>query len=114
VPSAAQIQPHIFGVIGRLFGVPVYLSGNVPINLGGGTNETRIITADFRDVLLYEDNGGAPVQLRRHNPTGRPGEALRHDAAECISQLRPHKVSVGLAVVKVIALIPETPNRPKC
>lgn len=47
-----------------LLGVPVVLSGNVPVNLGGGTNETRILAADWRDVFLMEDNAGAPVQLR--------------------------------------------------
>lgn len=60
--------PQYEGAAGTIYGVPVYLSGNVPINLGSGTNETRIIAADFRDTVLFEDNGGAPVQLRFDAP----------------------------------------------
>lgn len=50
--------------VGSLFGVPVVLDNNIPNNLGAGTNETRIIAADFRDLILMEDNAAAPVQLR--------------------------------------------------
>jgi HK97 family phage major capsid protein len=52
------------GTAGYLFGVPVTLDGTLPVNLGAGTNETCIIVADFRDLYLFEDNGGAPQQLR--------------------------------------------------
>ena len=52
------------GPRGTLMGLPVIVSGNMPTNLGAGTNETRIIAADLRDVFLFEDAGGAPVQLR--------------------------------------------------
>jgi hypothetical protein len=39
-------------------------------NLGGGTNETRIVIADFEDVILFENDGGAPSQLRFEQPAG--------------------------------------------
>jgi hypothetical protein len=45
------------GLAGYLFGIPIVLDGNIPANLGTGTNETRIVAADFRDVILFEDNG---------------------------------------------------------
>jgi hypothetical protein len=38
----------------------VLLSGNVPSNVGGGTNETRIIAADLCDSFLWEDSK-API-----------------------------------------------------
>lgn len=60
--SAGAVQYE--GPSGALLKVPVYVSGNVPTNLGAGTNETRILTADFRDLFLAEENNGAPVQLR--------------------------------------------------
>ena len=60
-PSAGA--PQYPGVAGRLFGVPVILDGNMPSNLGAGTNETRVLVADFRDAILFED-GSAPAQLR--------------------------------------------------
>lgn len=35
-------------------GLPAYLDGNLPTNLGGGTNETRLIVARFPDLYLWE------------------------------------------------------------
>jgi hypothetical protein len=40
-------------------GLPVYLDGNIPTTLGGGT-ETRAIVARFNDLYLWE----GPVQAR--------------------------------------------------
>ncbi len=54
---------------GYLFGVPVVLDGNVPVNLGAGTNETRVVAAAFPDLYLFEDNNGAPSQLRFESPS---------------------------------------------
>jgi hypothetical protein len=48
--------------------VPFVADGNVPINLGAGTNETRIIVADFRDAILFEDESAASAQLRFDQP----------------------------------------------
>jgi HK97 family phage major capsid protein len=36
------------------YGLPAFLDGNIPSNLGGGTNETRVITARFSDLFLWE------------------------------------------------------------
>lgn len=36
------------------YGLPAFLDGNVPSNLGAGTNETRVITARFSDLYLWE------------------------------------------------------------
>lgn len=35
-------------------GLPAYLDGNLPVNLGAGTNETRTIIARFNDLYLWE------------------------------------------------------------
>jgi hypothetical protein len=40
---------------GKLLGTKLVQSSGVPSNLGGGTNETRIIAVDMRDVFLWED-----------------------------------------------------------
>lgn len=49
------------GPVGRLtVGTPVILDGNIPSNLGGGTNETRIITLRTSDLYLWE----GPIQTR--------------------------------------------------
>ncbi|WP_371547970.1 phage major capsid protein [Streptomyces sp. NBC_00554] len=64
--AVASTRPVDYTVtaVGSLFGVPVVLDNNIPNNLGAGTNETRIIAADFRDLILMEDDSAAPVQLR--------------------------------------------------
>jgi HK97 family phage major capsid protein len=55
---------------GSMLGCGVLLSGNVPTNLGGGTNETRIVAADMRDIYLWEnDGGGGPVFIRAEQPS---------------------------------------------
>jgi HK97 family phage major capsid protein len=42
---------------GTLFGVRVVLSNRVPTNLGAGTNESRIIVADFGEALILDRQG---------------------------------------------------------
>ncbi|WP_146607254.1 hypothetical protein [Spongiactinospora gelatinilytica] len=48
--------------------VPFVTSGNMPTNLGAGTNEPRIIVADFRDCILMGEGNAAPAQLRFDEP----------------------------------------------
>jgi len=54
-------------VNGRMLGCDVVISGNVPANLGGGSNETRIIAADMRDVYLWE-LPASPIFIRAEQP----------------------------------------------
>jgi len=63
-------QPTYEGVAGYLFNLPVILDSNMPTNLGAGTNETRVVIADFEDLILFEDANGAPSQLRFEQPAG--------------------------------------------
>ena len=42
------------GFVGTLQGLPVYIDPNIPINLGTGTNEDRIIILRANDVILFE------------------------------------------------------------
>ncbi|MGW1158432.1 phage major capsid protein [Streptomyces sp. NPDC002513] len=44
------------GPAGRIMGLPVLTDGNIPSNLGAGTNETRIVTARTSDMYLWEGN----------------------------------------------------------
>jgi hypothetical protein len=51
---------------GNLLGCKLVHSGGVPSNLGVGTNETRIIAMDARDVFLWEDpNQPIFIRLRK-------------------------------------------------
>jgi HK97 family phage major capsid protein len=36
------------------YGLPSFIDGNIPSNLGAGTNETRVITARWQDMYLWE------------------------------------------------------------
>ncbi len=59
-PMALQTGEIAEGPVGRLtVGTPVILDGNIPENLGGGT-ETRIITLRTNELYLWE----GPVQTR--------------------------------------------------
>ncbi len=54
-PMALQTGEIAEGPVGRLtVGTPVILAGNIPENLGAGTNETRIITLRTPDLYLWE------------------------------------------------------------
>jgi len=52
---------------GRMLGCRVVVSGNVPLNLGGGTNETRVIAMRGSDSYLWEDPN-APIYIRAEQP----------------------------------------------
>lgn len=40
-----------------LWGYPVVLTNRMPTNLGGGTNESRVIVGDFREALILDRQG---------------------------------------------------------
>ncbi len=42
------------GLVGEVFGVPIYVDANIVNNLGAGTNQSQIITAKFDDLYLWE------------------------------------------------------------
>jgi HK97 family phage major capsid protein len=54
-PAGLQAMVAEEGLAGMLsLGLPAYIDGNIPSNLGAGTNETRIIEARWDDLLLWE------------------------------------------------------------
>ena len=57
-------DPAAYAVVGTIAGVPVITDANVPINLGAGTDEDRIIIARREDLLLWEQGDGAPMSAR--------------------------------------------------
>ncbi|YCK35167.1 phage major capsid protein [Actinomadura sp. ATCC 39365] len=42
------------GFVGSMQGLPVFVDPNIPVNLGAGTNEDRIVIARSSDVILFE------------------------------------------------------------
>lgn len=72
-PSSASGPSNAHGVaagvgygqaVGELAGVPVWTDANIPVNLGAGTNEDRVIIGHWPDSILWESGGGAPFALR--------------------------------------------------
>jgi HK97 family phage major capsid protein len=54
-PAGTQTGLGEEGYVGMLsMGLPAYMDGNIPSNLGAGTNETRIIAARWSDILAWE------------------------------------------------------------
>lgn len=45
------------GPVKSLWGYPVVTSNRMPTNLGGGTNESRVIIGDFREALILDRQG---------------------------------------------------------
>lgn len=56
-PLLQQGRTVFTGPDRTLWGVPVILSNRVPTNLGGGTNESRIIIGDFSEALILDRQG---------------------------------------------------------
>jgi HK97 family phage major capsid protein len=72
VNPMATLDRTEYGVapVGQLFNQPVYVDANCPDNVGAGTNESRIIAANWSDMYLFEDTS-APVQLMFEQPSGQ-------------------------------------------
>ncbi len=56
--------------VGQIAGVPCYVDGNMPVNLGAGTDEDRIVAIRRADQLLWEQGNGSPALLRMEQTTG--------------------------------------------
>lgn len=66
-PAAGVQDPRTGqrGPVKTLWGYPVVTSNRVPTNLGAGTNESRVIVADFREALIL-DRQGITVDESKH------------------------------------------------
>ncbi|MGW1892140.1 phage major capsid protein [Streptomyces sp. NPDC002004] len=53
-PLALQTGGDVEGPVGRVLNFPLLADGNIPSNLGAGTNEDRIIAARTSDLYLWE------------------------------------------------------------
>lgn len=53
-PLALQTGGDVEGPVGRVLNFPLLADGNIPANLGAGTNEDRITTMRTSDLYLWE------------------------------------------------------------
>jgi HK97 family phage major capsid protein len=42
------------GLVGEIFGIPIYVDANIPSNVGTGTNQDTVYVAKFDDLYLFE------------------------------------------------------------
>ena len=72
-----QLGTNVIGVgdaaginaVGNIAGVPVIVDGNMPTDLGAGSDEDAVVIMRADDVLLWENGGGAPM-LARYDSVG--------------------------------------------
>ncbi|MFB9748252.1 phage major capsid protein, partial [Leifsonia shinshuensis] len=59
--SGIQVNGNAQGVVGKMFGLPVIVDPNIPINVGTGTNQDVILVLKADDSWLYEGTIRAEV-----------------------------------------------------
>jgi HK97 family phage major capsid protein len=75
------------------YGLPSFLDGNIPSNLGGGTNETRVITARWQDLFLWE--GSMRTRVLQEVLSGTLQVRLQvYNYAAFMGDRRPTSISV--------------------
>lgn len=69
VNVGGEVQSNSYGgVVGILAGLPVVLDGNIPTNLGAGTNQDPIVGVSADEAFLWEDPD-APLLISAENPS---------------------------------------------
>jgi HK97 family phage major capsid protein len=84
-------------------GLPSYLDGNIPTNLGGGTNETRTIIARFLDLYLWE--GALQTRVLQEVLSGTLQVRFQVYA---YSAFMPHRRPNAISVVSGTGMIPDS------
>ena len=67
--SAVQMSGNAEGYVGKMFGLPVIVDPNIPINTGVGTNQDPIIVMKADDTWLYEGQLNAQVFAETYSNT---------------------------------------------
>lgn len=93
-------------LVGTIQGLPVLVDANIPINLGGGTNEDRIITLRRQDAILWEVGDGMPRELRFEEPGG--GNLMVKLVVYGYSAFTAERHPVGVSVISGTGLVTPT------
>ncbi len=65
--DGSPTEAQNFTIVGMIQGLPVVTDGNIPINVGTNVEDV-VIVADTMQLLLWEQFGGVPRQLRFDQP----------------------------------------------
>jgi hypothetical protein len=50
----SKIDINAEGLVGEVFGIPIYVDANIPSTAGAGANQDTIYASKFDDLYLYE------------------------------------------------------------
>jgi HK97 family phage major capsid protein len=92
-----------YGFVGNVQGLPVFSDANVPVNLGGGSNEDAILVFASNAVHLWEQPDG-PVTLRFDQQAGTSLESMLVIAGYAAFSAGRYPAACG----KVTGLVPPT------
>jgi HK97 family phage major capsid protein len=92
-PLALQTGGDVEGPVGRVLNFPLLADGNIPANLGAGTNEDRIIAARTSDLFLWE--GSMRTRVLQEVLSGTLQVRLQvYNYAAFMPDRRPETISV--------------------
>lgn len=92
-PLALQTGGDVEGPVGRVLNMPLLADGNIPANLGAGTNEDRIIAARTSDLYLWE--GSMRTRVLQEVLSGTLQVRLQvYNYAAFMPDRRPESISV--------------------
>jgi HK97 family phage major capsid protein len=100
--SGVDLNNNAQGVVGHMFGLPVIVDPNVPINLGAGTNQDPIIVLKADDSWLYESTIRAEVFQQTY------ANSLSLYARVYNYMALGHRLSQSIAVINGTGLITPT------
>lgn len=92
-PLALQTGGDVEGPVGRVGSQPILADGNIPTNLGVGTNEERILAARTSDIFLWE--GSMRTRVLTEILSGTLQVRLQvYNYAAFMADRRPEAISV--------------------
>jgi len=87
--------PTAEGAVGSIMGVNVYITANMPLTLGAGLNEDRIVIVRRSELMTFEDKRGP--YLERFDDIGSANLTVRFRLHNYVAQCnvrRPKAISV--------------------
>lgn len=92
-PVALQTGEGVEGPVGRVLQFPLMADGNIPANLGAGTNEERIVAARTSDMYLWE--GGMRTRVLQEVLSGTLQVRFQaYNYAAFMPHRRPEQISI--------------------
>lgn len=92
--------PAAAGYVGHLAGLPVYVSGRIPTNLGAGTNQDEILVIKADDLHLWE----SPLELQAFEAALASQNSIQLRALEFAASI-PNRYAESISVITGTGLV---------